>query len=415
MTDADRYKYIRLIHEAFTPGAPINSRDLFSGRKKQVDKAISTIFQRGQHAVIFGERGVGKTSLANTLFDFLVLGGQSNFQVARVNCSEAMNFEKIWQSAFKQLKAEVEGETIWVDQVLPGNPNSENVREAFEVMDSPSIVIIDELDRIADPAAETALADTVKTLSDNSVDTTLIMVGVADSIDQLISEHQSIERAIDQIPMPRMHKSELLEIVDKGLNHCEGLAVDPSVRERIADYSQGLPSFTHLLAREAALKVVRSDRTYIIMPDLQDAIKESVNSQLETLLNAYNTAVTSPRGMNFKPVLLACALAPKDEHGFFYATNVTQPLRMITKKDYNIPAFARHLKDFCDDTRGPILERRGKPNKIRYRFIKPLMEPYVTLRGLADGSIRESQLNRPSATATEPEQLSLLLPSADPV
>ncbi len=77
MTDADRYKYIRLIHEAFTPGAPINSRDLFSGRKKQVDKAISTIFQRGQHAVIFGERGVGKTSLANTLFDFLVLGGQS--------------------------------------------------------------------------------------------------------------------------------------------------------------------------------------------------------------------------------------------------------------------------------------------------------------------------------------------------
>ncbi len=100
--------------------------------------------------------------------------------------------------------------------------------------------------------------------------------------------------------------------------------------------------------------------------------------------------------------------------GFFYATNVTQPLRMITKKDYNIPAFARHLKDFCDDTRGPILERRGKPNKIRYRFIKPLMEPYVTLRGLADGSIRESQLNRPSATATEPEQLSLLLPGADP-
>ena len=36
------------------------------------------------------------------------------------------------------------------------------------------------------------------------------------------------------------------------------------------------------------------------------------------------------------------------------------------------------------------------------------MEPYVILRGLADGLIKEPELSRPSVTATEPEQLSLL-------
>jgi hypothetical protein len=45
---------------------------------------------------------------------------------------------------------------------------------------------------------------TIKTLSDNasSIKTTLILVGVADSVDELIGEHQSIERAIKQVPMP---------------------------------------------------------------------------------------------------------------------------------------------------------------------------------------------------------------------
>lgn len=413
--DSDfHFKYFRLINDAFTPGAPINSRDLFAGRRKQIEKVINTIFQRGQHAILFGERGVGKTSLANTLFDFLVLSGSPNYQRARLNCADGMEFESIWRSIFKQFTVEVEGETVSLDQVMEANPTSETVRETFQAMNGRSIVIIDELDRISDLRTKTALADTIKTLSDNSVDTTLIMVGVADSIDQLIAEHRSIERALKQVEMHRMFKEELLEIIDKGLSQCAGFTIESTARERIADYSQGLPTYTHLLAREAALQAVRSNRTNIQMVDLEFAIKESVDSQLETNLSEYNNAVTSPRGKNFKPVLLACALSQKDERGFFYATNVTSPLRMITSKPYAIPAFARHLKDFCNESRGPILVRKGKPNKIRYRFMRPIMEPYVILRGLADGLISESQLSHPSGTSTEPAQLSLLLTSAVP-
>jgi hypothetical protein len=38
----------------------------------------------------------------------------------------------------------------------------------------------------------------IKVLSDNSVPATLVLVGVADSVDALIVEHQSIERALVQ-------------------------------------------------------------------------------------------------------------------------------------------------------------------------------------------------------------------------
>jgi hypothetical protein len=270
-------------------------------------------------------------------------------------------------------------------------------------------VIIDELDRIDDADTQVLLADTIKTLSDNRVNTTLILVGVANSVDDLIAEHRSIERCLVQVAMDRMSKSELLQIIDNGLSVCEDMKILPSVRERIADYSQGLPFYTHMLAREAATHAVQNDRTMIVMDDLHFAIKETVDVHGETNLTLYNNAVTAPRGKYFKPVLLACALAEKDEKGFFYATNVTAALRAITGNDLEIPAFAQHLVDFSS-TRGPVLEK----DKRRYRFIKPNMGPYVILRGLADGLIREEQLSRPPENSNGPEQLSLLPDGAAP-
>ncbi|MGA3370713.1 MAG: ATP-binding protein [Terracidiphilus sp.] len=392
------------INRAFTPGAPIDSRDLFAGRRTQVDKLLNVIFQRGTHAVLFGERGVGKTSLANTIFDFLIYNGLTSYSRARVNCAEGISFAEMWRSLFRQLTYEDESrETLTLDMALPeGQIHSEDIRETFQLLNDPTIIIIDEVDRIGDAGVRIALADTIKTLSDNAIDTTFLLVGVADSVDQLIGEHVSIERAIRQVPMPRMSKSELLEVIDNGLSKCEGMSIDAAPRERIADYSQGLPSYTHLLAREAALHAVKLRRARVTMEDLDGAIKEAVDGQLETNLTLYNKAVTAARGIYFKPVLLACALADKDEKGFFYANNITQPLRIITGREIDIPAFAQHLRDFSS-SRGPILERDGR----RYRFIKPLMGPYVILRGLADGLIEESQLSHPPVTSTEPEQLSL--------
>ena len=414
MNDERLYILIAKINEAFTPGSPINSRDLFAGRKRQREKLISTIFRKGEHAILYGERGVGKTSLANTLFDFLVLLGKYKYYRAKVNCSGDMSFEDIWRSIFKQLVFTSEdGTTSTVDEALPKKPNSENIRETFQVFGDPSIIIIDELDTVKDKKVLRKLADTIKTLSDNAIDATVILVGVGDSIEQLFGEHPSIERAIVQVPMKRMAKEELLEIVENGLAKC-GISTDEATKDRIADYSQGLPFYTHLLARESALHAIRSDRTHIDMCDLEEAIKEAVDSQLETNLNEYHKAVSSPRGKNFKPVLLACALAEKNEQQWFYAKDVVKPVRLITGKEYDIPAFAKHLKAFCEDERGKILERRGPPKKVQYRFVRPLMGPYVVLRGLADKLITETQLSRPSQHSSVPEQLSLLSSVAAP-
>ncbi|HTC91638.1 MAG TPA: ATP-binding protein [Bryobacteraceae bacterium] len=402
-----RITLLAQIHQAFSPSAPIDSKDLFAGRLRQIDKLMGAIFQRGAHAIIFGERGVGKTSIANLLYDMLVLGGQSGYQRARINCSDSMGFDMIWASVFRQLATTIDGEQIYLHDSVPVGATSENIRELLDSLDGPSLIIIDEFDRVSDSSTKILMADTIKTLSDNSTKATIILVGVADSIQELIAEHRSIDRSLIQVEMQRMSKAELIEIIDKGLARCQELAISPEVKMRIGDYSQGLPSYTHLLAREACLQAVQTDRLSVTMDDLGLAVKEAADTQLETNLSSYRLSVTAPRGKNFKPVLLACALAAKDDHGFFYARDVVQPLGLIMGKQYGIPAFAKHLKLFCEDSRGPILQRKGKP----YRFVRPIMEPYVILRGIADGIITEAQLSRPSLDSNVPEQLSLISPS----
>src|SRR5580698_10483687 len=281
------------IHQAFSESAPIESQDLFAGRTRQIEKALGAIFGRGQHAIIFGERGVGKTSLANLLYDLLVLSGKSSsYQRSRINCADSMGFDAIWNTAFRQLKTNIDGGSVHLGDSVPSGATSENIRECFDAMDDPSIVIIDEFDRITDTQTKTLMADTIKTLSDNSVKTTLVLVGVADSIDQLIAEHRSIDRSLVQIQMQRMSKFELIEIIDKGLARCDGVTIHMDVKMRIADYSQGLPSYTHLLAKTAALCAVHGDRMAVTMDDLDAAVKEAADTQLETNLSSYRLAVT---------------------------------------------------------------------------------------------------------------------------
>jgi len=54
--------YASLIYKAstvFSPAAPIDNYSLFSGRIDQITRVIDAITNKGQHAIIYGERGVG--------------------------------------------------------------------------------------------------------------------------------------------------------------------------------------------------------------------------------------------------------------------------------------------------------------------------------------------------------------------
>lgn len=51
-------------NQYFTPSAPIGVAELFAGRREQIGRLVDVVGERGRHAIIYGEPGVGKTSIA---------------------------------------------------------------------------------------------------------------------------------------------------------------------------------------------------------------------------------------------------------------------------------------------------------------------------------------------------------------
>lgn len=388
----------------FSPSAPIDKSALFAGRSRQVSSVISAVFQRGQHVIIFGERGVGKTSLSNVLFDFLRDVGIQSMESGTINCDPSINFSSLWHKIFRDISLTGRAtnpagfnpqpsiQKVSMESLLPETVTPDDVRQALKQLPEKSMIIIDEVDRIGDRETTTALlADTIKTLSDHSIDTTLILVGIADSVDHLIAEHKSTERALVQIHMPRMSDDELYEILDKALGQI-GMTIDDDARLRIARLSKGLPHYAHLLGQQGSLAAIEARRRRITMPDITSAIKLALQNAQQSIISAYNTATTSPRENLYKQVLLACALAKTDDLGFFSAAAIRDPMSSIMKRRYDIPAFSQHLSAFCSEERGPILQQTGKKRSYRFRFINPLLQPFVIMRGIDSNLTDESAL-----------------------
>jgi Cdc6-like AAA superfamily ATPase len=373
--------------EVFTPSAPIDNQALFAGRVNQLNRLIGAVSQRGQHAILFGERGVGKTSLANVLLKIL-RGSQEHFKSVIVNCDTEDRFDQLWCKIFLELE-----NTQTLDfEHHQVSPEFIRVRLQRQITGS-AIIIIDEMDRLNRDSYFTALmADTIKTLSDHSTNITLILVGVANSVEELIAEHLSIERALIQIQMPRMSSDELVEILRKGLELLS-MTMVPEVMDVIVFLSQGLPNYVHLLALYASQSAIRENSSSINVTHLTKAIKQACENAQHSIMSAYSTSISSSRQETIYPkVLLACALAKKDDTGCFRAVDVREPLSRILGKEYTTTsAFNRHLNQFCEESRGSVLEKKGVERHYRFRFINAMMPPYILMEGLRTEMINLEQ------------------------
>ena len=403
MSEQELLDRMQRVAEGFRPAAPIDRRSLFSGRAEQISEIFSVVAQPGQHAVVYGERGVGKTSLAAVTAQLLE---GANVMTARATCDVSDDFSSVWRKAlgevgFRKRRRQVGFADVHEERLETGasalgegTVTPDVVRAVLERMarHQPVAVFIDEFDRLRDPDAGVRFADTIKALSDRVVPATILLIGVADSVAGLIREHRSVERALVQIHMPRMSRDELAQIATTGLSEAR-MTIAPTALKKVTTVSQGLPHYTQLLTQLAARAALSDYRAGVAVRDVDTAVERAVARAQGSVVDSYRQATTAKGDAIYPQVLLACALAGEDEYGFFGAAEITEPLSKILGRPCTPLSFARHLDRMSASTRGAVLEKHEGAGARRYRFENPLLQPYVLMRGLSEGAVQYKDLS----------------------
>lgn len=398
------------INKAFKPASPVDDIGLFAGRIGQIEKIVNAIMQTGLHVILYGERGVGKTSLVSILDDVLRgIEKKDWFSFVRINCDKEQGFSTLWYRVLQEITfsqeiskprigLEKSEDTVnhlqrAIDYVYRSEIGPDDLRLIFQKLPTYPIIVLDEVDRIEDQKVRGLLADTIKAFSDHASKATLILVGVADSVDELIWDHRSIERALVQVQLPRMSAKELHEALNKCLNEAR-MTMESEARQSIVATSRGLPHYTHLLGLHAARNANSENRTDIRSDDVSKAIGTAIEDASQSIRSSYVRAVHSSRQETMhKDVLLACALSRPNELGYFTASEVKLQMTQLIGRPVEVAVFARHLADFSSEKRGNILHRTGSERRFLYRFINPLMQPYVIMKGVYEKRIEHEKLN----------------------
>jgi Cdc6-like AAA superfamily ATPase len=374
-------------------GAPIDEEDLFAGRISEVRKIVEAVLTRSKHVVLFGEKGVGKTSLTNVFWKRFSKTLRS-FIVARVQAGPQDAFSSLWGRALEELKAAgvATGKAEYVnfdtdrDIWTPSQVRRELQKCGANAL---PIIIVDEYNEVVDGETTKLTANLIKEFYDFSVTTTVILVGVAENVTDLVEDHASIDRALVEIPLRRMSSAELKEIIQKRTSRTVMTFSGDAIWTIIA-LSRGLPYFTQTLSKHAALHAIDDERTEVINNDVEASMARFIEDTEKQFKKAYGNAVRSNQDNFFEHSLLACALARTDDEGFFTANDVVEPYSAIMKEKKRIAHFEKHLRRFSSDDGGNILIKRGGDRKQRFRFKESMMQPYVIIRGIQNKRIPET-------------------------
>ncbi|MDE3008582.1 MAG: hypothetical protein KGI14_06100, partial [Acidobacteriota bacterium] len=208
------------------------------------------------------------------------------------------------------------------------------------------------------------------------------------SLEQLVGEHESIRRSVQEVNIPRMTREEIFEIIDFGLV-ATGMTMDARARLKIARLSEGLPHYAHSLALRACEHAVFDDRLEVQLIDVKIAIEEIISSH--SLRLEYQVATqSSHQDAIFEAVLVSCALAEKDKLGFFSNREVGNVLENILSRR---PQFSSHLAAFSSNDRGNVLQRDSAHSGSRFRFRNPLLQPFAVMVAISTGVLPENYLD----------------------
>jgi Cdc6-like AAA superfamily ATPase len=298
---------------------------MYAGRSRVLGQVIQAIEDQRLHTVIYGERGLGKTS---TLHVLAQTAREARYLVVYVTCSANSTFDEIFHAIasgiplmfhadFGPTSEQAERRETFASLLGPDPVGTRLGGDLLaKVVGTRVLVILDEFDRAESDDYRRSIAELIKSLSDRAARVQLLIGGVAANLSELIANVPSIQRNIFALQLPKMTASEIRELVKNG-ESVSGLTFDPPAVEAITAKALGFPYLATLLSHRSALVALDHGRVTIGVDDVAQALAEVVEEFRGRISRRSQAQIEACAARGMLPVLGALGGAAQTVGGWF--------------------------------------------------------------------------------------------------
>lgn len=425
----------------FTPTSPITSPMKFAGRAKPLEDVTDALMTKGADIILFGERGCGKSSLANMLhgiatghlelldyYDlrerlerkyhgwFRSITERKQFNVIWVNgggrtLNEVMNlvltrrrenefgpgllFYLPTEADQTEVSAKIGFDWVFTSETelkqihIASKPI--NIKEGFELAlqryadrhKEELLIIVDEFETVADRQEISQYMKSMKAAR-------FVLVGIGDVTFDLLREHSSIARDTHGIKLGPMTEDELRQILSIGsFILSPNYGFHPFAVEEIVRHSYGSPYWCHFFARALVAKeldLAGSPEFFLTPAQPKQFSRDDVAALIESLPDRADCTLFEEalKLLTMHDELTAKILLSIAQHseGVISSVQICQSLETqgVSKADV-----IATIEGFLTLSSAPFVERSRIRDIVSFSFADPNLKKYILIRngGLA--------------------------------
>jgi uncharacterized protein len=389
-----------------TPSDYIRTPERLFGRDKYLTAIERSLSSPGRQIFIYGDRGVGKTSLASTA---AFLHTQSDLTPIHINCGRENGFFQVVQAIGNsalppEAKFETRGARPSGGINFPGIgganfsaggvitkqiPLPTSLNDAFDIVrylahstsNKPIVVVIDEMERIVNNDEKDKFAEFIKNLSTVTDTIKFIFCGIASDLTELLGAHPSASRILEPIELKSISHDALWRIIQAPAEKL-GIDIDRDKLIRIGQLSDGFPHYVHLIG-ECLFWAMFDDASAVSQVN-DDHYGSSIRGALQrteaVLRNQYNMATKKTKNTeDYEEALWALADKTSDRRQLTNIYEVSYSKIMLNRRDRNKltkEKLNQRLLSLRKDSHGKIVIGHGSG---WFSFRENIMRGYVRL------------------------------------
>ncbi|WP_434175887.1 ATP-binding protein [Brachybacterium conglomeratum] len=388
-------------HEVFTPGVPPLGKNNIYVNRASAEQKLRRLTQRRHIPVIWGDYGVGKTSLVKRFFApqneagrEIYFGSTAGIELSdifreilqhlnytvettKVTTNETSRSLGVSLRAAKASDSRKTG-TATTHELVVSSPTDNSISKLAS--DAGLVIILDEMHRASD-SLRASLADWIKSTRAANSDFALAIVGTTADVQSLVSFDQGINRHVKELHVEPMTDPEARKVVTEGFSKLK-MTLPPAVRETLVSAAGGAPSVIQAFCLDAAEAAIEAGRQSLLTDDLRYAVDRYLEENEDRLLQKYMAAIETTGSKRLRTRVLHAVA--DSTHNIVTMEDIAEGVSKALGEPTPSTSLSGPLRALKSDDYGKILRdvtRSSSDNRVHNlsAFSDPIMKSFVKL------------------------------------